>query len=172
MWLKVCGLLLLATASTWYGFCRAAQYAARTQQLRQAVSFLQALEMHITYAGTVLPQALTQAASTVSEPVAGVFRAVAAQVGGGRLPPDRALTLVLREKAGELAMAAPELEVLAHMSRCLGRSDRQDQVKHLRLAQGQLQALAQDAAAEQERSGRMWRYLGVCGGLALAVLLL
>lgn len=171
MWLKVCGLLLLAAVSTWYGFCRAAQYAARTQQLRQAISFLQALEMHITYAGTVLPQALTQAAATVSEPVAGVFRAAAARIGGG-LPPEQALAQVLRDQAAKLALAAPELAVLAHMSRCLGRSDRQDQVKHLRLAQGQLQALAQTAAAEQERSGRMWRYLGVCGGLAAVVLLI
>lgn len=173
MWLKLCGLLILGGTGTYYGFYRAARYIARTQQLRQLMSFLQALEMHIAYAGTILPQALAQAAATVHDPVAAVFRTVAYRVGeAGRLTPSQALTQTLREKSGDLALQAPELDVLAHLGECLGRSDRQDQVKHLRLAQQQLLVIAQEAAIEQERNVRLWRYLGACSGAAMVILLL
>ena len=54
----------------------------------------------------------------------------------------------------------------------MGTLGREDQVRQLELADTQLSHLTAEAAQASFRGEKMWRYLGVFGGLAIVILLL
>jgi stage III sporulation protein AB len=70
-----------------------------------------------------------------------------------------------------LAAHHAELGIMRELGFSLGASDRDDQIKHLRLATQQLASLAETAQSEQQKYESMWRSLGVLGGSLLVVLM-
>ncbi|MBC7105298.1 MAG: stage III sporulation protein AB, partial [Firmicutes bacterium] len=78
----------------------------------------------------------------------------------------------LAEWRGEGRLRADETAILDGLGTCLGRSDREDQVKHLRLAREQLELCLRRAEEEAARGVRLWSYLGLTAGPALVLLML
>jgi stage III sporulation protein AB len=83
---------------------------------------------------------------------------------------------VLRAAVGECwprtAMREPEREALIRLGDALGVSDREDQIRHLRLAAAMLRAEEAGARDEQARYGKMWRSLGFMAALLVVILML
>lgn len=172
MWLKIAGAILVMTAGTLFGFWMSNRYIERTRQLRQFNAFLQALEMQIAYRQTPLAEAFRRSALTVTGIVAELFARTGKNMEErSQQPLAAALTQARQEVGEELAFQTVELEVLDYMSECLGRSDCEDQVKQLHLMQHRLQEALADATARQTNNVKMWRSLGIYGGLAAVILL-
>lgn len=170
MLLKVAGFVALVASSSVAGNLVAASYRARVRQLGQLRVGLHLLESEVAYATEALPTALGRVAAGVASPVRRLFAAASDLLRSGQ---GLAAGDAWREAAcrvfPETALEAADLEVILALSGYLGVTDRDDQVRHLRLASERLAAREQEAAAEQRASERMWRYLGVLGGLALGI---
>lgn len=171
MWLKMLGSLLVIVASVSIGFKLAEQYAERPRQIRQLISCLSALKSHINYTAIPLPDALTQCTGGIAGPVAELFHNMASiLVNNGWLTPQAALKQALTE-SDKLALSQPEKEVLAVFSANLGGMNREEQHKSLDLAQEQLARIQYEAERLCEQNVKMYRYLGICGGLAVVIIL-
>ncbi|MCZ8520651.1 MULTISPECIES: stage III sporulation protein SpoIIIAB [Paenibacillus] len=170
--LKLLGAALVLLAGTLFGFHQASQLARRPKQIADLIRLLQRLESEILYGFTPLPEALRRTGGTCAAPVGTLFLEAAGELerSTGQSAAGiwhKAVTRSWRATS----MKASEREVLLQLGHTLGLTDREDQVKHLRLAVSQLQGESDTARDEQQRYERMWKSLGVLMG-ALAVILM
>lgn len=162
------GSLLVFLSCSILGFYRAHLLQRRVAWIRASIHGLQRLETEIAFAATPLQMALLRVARVSAED-GDFFAGWSAVDDESNVRSDwRRCIEHLRRSA---FLHATELEALRELGETLGSSDRDDQVKHLRLTMQQLSAAADQAAEDCRRFRSMWRSLGVLGG-ALVVLLL
>ncbi len=171
--LRLLGFVAVVVAGAVAGNLVAATYGARTRQLTQFRVGLHLLQSEVTYALGALPGALERVAFGVAPPVREVFGGTSRLLRSGEgLSAGEAWERVVRGAFPKTALEAADLEVVLALSGYLGVTDRDDQMRHLGLAVERLEVREEEARAEQQASERMWRYLGLLGGLAAAVVLL
>jgi len=170
--LKILGAGLAVAACAGIGFTMARDYTERPRQLRAIESALQMLETEIVYGATPLTEALDYIAAGCDPGVNVLFRQTAKELrqSGGCTAGEawhQALTALFRVSALKNA----DIAVLKRLGVSLGLSDRQDQEKHLKLAREQLRQEIRLAEELAGKNGRLCKYLGVLGGLALVLVL-
>jgi stage III sporulation protein AB len=170
--LKVIGAVLILFSGTMFGFYQAALLSRRPRQIRQFIQALQRLETEIVYGLTPLTIAFRKLADQLPHPAAGLFRRAGEALAAST---DRSAGDIWRQAAEEqwkyTALKSGEKQILLQLGHTLGRSDREDQVKHLRLAVSQLQAEEGAALEEQKRYESMWKSLGVLMGALVVILM-
>jgi len=172
MWLKLIGGVLVLLVSSWIGFQLAARCSGRPQQIRQIVSCLGSLKSYITYAYLPLHEALIQCTHGTYGPVADFFQRTATMLEqNSGLAPEQAFNTVLAEMQGQLMLKQPELEIISILGANLGIMNRQEQGNYLAMMIEQLEKFEGEAVRLRDLNTKMYRYLGICGGLALVILL-
>ena len=170
--MKLLGALLILIAGTLIGFQQAAKFADRPKQIRQLTHALQRLETEIGYGHTPLPEALERTAEASSEPVASLFREAANQIWRPEgMTFQQCWEQSIRLRWNETSMRAGEQGVLLRLGSTLGISDKEDQMKHLRLALLQLQAEEDAARDDQRRYEKMWKSLGALLAVLIIILM-
>lgn len=171
--LKLAGALLILFAATAVGFLQSAYYVKRPKQIRDMIQALQSLETEIIYGFTPLPHALEKIGQSIDPPAAGLFTTTADQLNSRR---GRSTKEIWEEGVWSIwpatSLGKNEQSTLLQLGEHLGLSDREDQMKHLRLAMEQLKAEEIRAQSEYTRYGKMWKSLGVLGGLLVVILLI
>ncbi len=172
MWLKLAGSILIVAAGAWTGFAVAGRYCERPRQIGQLIGCLTALQNYVNYASIPLPEALVNCGSQVDGPVRELFHHTARTLTAcGWQSPRQALAGALEAQASRLALGDPEREVLLQLGANLGCTDRSEQHKYLAMVLDQLGQLEQESRRARDQNAKMYRYLGICGGLAVVILL-
>lgn len=172
MWLKIAGGVLVLFVSSCVGFQLAARCSGRPQHIRQIISCLGSLKSYITYACLPLNEALIQCSHGIYGPVAEFFHQTATLLEqNGGLSPQQAINTVLDDMKGRLMLKQPELEILSILGANLGIMNREEQGNYLSMIIEQLETFASEAARLRDLNTKMYRYLGICGGLAIVILL-
>lgn len=175
MWFKVTGALLILTAAASWGNQQAARLRRRQKELDEFRLALRLLRAEIGYTSTPLPRALECVAERLRlSRVALFFSGVEQALRDTAHPADATAAwyeaiVCARER---LELTAQDWSVLRRAAAGLGGLGREDQVLQLEAAEQQLAAHAAEAAERCAGGEKMWRYLGVMGGLALVILLL
>ncbi len=173
MWLKLAGSILVLSTATYFGFKLSRRCSDRPQQLRQIIGCIVSLKSFINYISMPLPEALARSTAGTGGPVAALFTAVAGLLEENvRMKPQEAIEAVLRNMEGCLALDKPEQEILGIMGANLGALNREEQSNYLNMIQEQLEKLEQEAVRLRDLNVKMYRYLGVCGGLVIVILLI
>lgn len=171
--MKLTGALLIMFASTMLGFLQAAQYAKRPRQIRVLIQALQSLETEISYGLTPLPNALEKIGRNLEAPLSELFTGAALQLCSRSGMSTREIWEGrIQALWPATSLGADERAAMLRLGEHLGLSDREDQIKHIRLAMEQLKAEETKARNDQLRYEKMWRSLGVLGGLLVVILLI
>lgn len=172
MWLKIFGSILVVAAGTMIGFQMAARSSERPRQIRQIISCLASLKSYINYVAMPLPDALVRCVSGTEGPVADLFKNMADILQhDGWMTPQEAINQALFQAKNKLVLSTPETEILSLLGANLGFVNREEQEKYLDMVQEQLAKIEQDAIKMRDQNTKMYRYLGVCGSLAVIILL-
>ncbi|MFC4103838.1 stage III sporulation protein SpoIIIAB [Paenibacillus xanthanilyticus] len=169
---KMIGAVLILFAGTMIGFQQAARFAMRPRHIRQLIHALQRLETEIGYGYTPLPEAIERTAEHMQGAMRAMFQSV-----GDTLQSDKECSFrECWEQAAashwpRTAMKAPERASFIRLGSSLGISDRDDQIKHLRLAVQQLQAEEEAARDDQARYEKMSKSLGVLVAALVVILI-
>jgi stage III sporulation protein AB len=170
--LKLIGAALILFAGTLIGFQQAARFAARPRHIRALLHALQRLETEIGYGYTPLPEALERAGAHSPQPLAAMLKDAAELLGDeGGLSFRECWSRAIERHWAESAMRSPEKTALLRLGSSLGISDREDQVKHLRLAMQQLKAEEDAARDDQERYEKLCKSLGVLIAALIVILI-
>jgi stage III sporulation protein AB len=172
MWVKMLGSAMVIGAGAGLGFGLARRYSERPRQLGQLIGCLTALGSYVSYAALPLAEALARSAGGLKSPVGDFLRQVAANLAGRNcLSPREAVETALSAMNGELAWERPERETLLLLGANLGATGREEQQKYLAMVLEELRRIENDALRIRDQNVKMYRYLGVCGGLAITILL-
>lgn len=172
MWLKIAGSILVLFVTSGIGFRLAARCSGRPEQIRQLISSLGSLKSYITYANVPLREALMQCTHGIDGPIADFFHSIAIELEeNGMLSPEQAIHIVLGKMEGELMLQPTEIEILRILGANLGIMNRQEQGNYLAMIIEQLERVEGEAARLRDLNTNMYRYLGICSGVALVILL-
>lgn len=170
MWLRLVGAAATVTACSAFGFGVASDYRRRVRMLRDFLSCVQEMELQLQQSLLPLPQLTLQAAALGKGTVYSAMQALSDCLRQGTCPDVAGCMCLALEKA---AVADPCIRrFLTELGRTLGRFDLPGQLRGLQsLTESAGRALAR---MEQEQAGavRVYRTLGVFGGMALAVYLI
>ncbi len=169
--IRFIGACLIILASGAAGILMARSYMERPKNLRFIQTALQALETEIHYSRTSLPEACMRIAKHSKHPINTFFHVFGENLQSGdglsaKEAWDKALE-VLRD-AGFIR---DDVERISTLGNALGRSDAEDQVKHLVLLQKQLAELIARSEEEKDQNVLLWNCLGFCVGALVVILL-
>ena len=170
--LKMMGIVLVVLGASGTGFSMAWSVRHNTAVIQQLLQSLVQMRSEIAYRRTPLPELLRLLAAASRGEVAVVWNLVAD--GVCQRQEETVGKIVRSSLAGMRAPAftGPVRQILQVLGDGMGAYDTEGQVRAITLAETRLQELLQQSRAEQ--GGRMRSYctLGICGGLAIAILAL
>jgi stage III sporulation protein AB len=170
MWFKIIGSLLIIAVGTQLGFNAAARYTERPRQIRQLIACLASLKSYITYTAIPLPEAFVSCTGGTKGVIADFFlRTSEILTKRGWLSPREAMEEAMASQP-QLVLERTEIELLSALGANLGIVDRIEQEKYLNMIEEQLRQLEAEAAQVSAKNSKMYRYLGICGSLAIVIL--
>jgi stage III sporulation protein AB len=168
---KMTGALMMVAACSYTGYALSQRFVQRHRQLTVLQMGLEILSSEIAYMRTPLPQAFKKIALRLEEPVSGIFFAAGRKLEGGEHYPRDAWRETLQEKQQETALSSEDISVLGQLGVVLeGDADSDGQVRQVKLLAKEVERLVREAEAEKSKNVRVWRYLGLLGGLGFAIL--
>lgn len=172
MWLKIIGSVIVIITGTSLGFMLANRCSERPRQIRQIISCIGSLKTYISYVSLPLSEALRSCTNGTYGAINDLFQRMASILSdNGWMTPQEALKRAISE-TNRLALERPELEILSALGANLGSTSRDEQKTYLDMVQEQLTKIEQDALRLRDQNSKMYRYLGICGGLAIVIVLI
>lgn len=165
------GALLVAGAGMALGQLLAEGCRRRPRELRAWRGALQTLASEIGYAAAPLPQALGRAARAAPGACRPALEGAAEALGRHQSDPESAWRAAVGLAARNSPLSPDDVDALVALGGILGRTGREDQLRHLSLCMQRLEAAEADARERAGRDARLWAYLCALGALALAVAL-
>ncbi|MHB8927184.1 MAG: stage III sporulation protein SpoIIIAB [Bacillota bacterium] len=168
---KLAGGLLVITASTALGFLVASNFERRPGELAELITALGLLETEITYAATPLAEAFAGIAARAGRPAREILSEARRRLtsGEGGTAAEAWVRAVNAAWDGT-ALGPADRDTLLDFGASLGASDREDQVKHIRLAVERLRKAEAVARADAARLARVWKNLGFLGGVMVVII--
>lgn len=170
--LKFAGSALVIFSCTMIGFIMAGYYQHRPKALRNFQTALSMLETEINYSQSPLPEALDHV-SRRCDPVVSSFlkrvRQLLLSMEG--YTASEAWEISLNELKSQIPLNDSDYEILSFFGKYLGSSDKEDQIKNLKLAMSQLKQQEDIAIEEKNKNEKFWKYMGILIGLTLVLLL-
>lgn len=170
--IKIIGMASILISTTKVGFIYASFFNKRTQQLRQWQVALNILAAEITYGQTPLAIACKRISKQTAYPIANFFTIFAEEILLGKDNVAKLFAQSLQRTWKQTALSTEEYNVLLQLGESLGLHDPGSQEKQITLTREHLQAITETAIIEQQKNEKVFRTLGVLGGILLVVLLL
>lgn len=170
--LKLLGAVLIIASSSAGGFYVARSYRERPRQLRMLQQALQMLETEIIYGSVPLHLAMKH----IGERMPFILKKIFLSMSSNLLELDGASSYECWEKAieqhfGQTSLKLQDKEILLHFGQTLGISDKEDQMKHIRLTVQNLSVEEHLAREEQKLYEKISRHLGVLLGALIVILM-
>ncbi len=170
--LKTAGILLVILGASGAGFAMALSVRRQAALLRQLLSALEQMKGEIAYQRTPLPELMRLLSVGSSGAAAAFFGRVA---GDLHLRQEGSVYAIFKKELAAVPAAAFPAQVrlvLLNLGKGLGKYDLESQLCSINLASQRLQSLLDALQADQRARMRSYCTLGVCAGLAIAILAL
>ena len=168
MLIKIIGGALIITGSARWGFSRAEKLSLRVKSLMALKTAFNLLEGEIIFSSYYLKYTFERVSRLCS--CEDLFL-TAAELIGENGAADAWKTAVEKNK-NLLALKESDAEILQIFASGLGVSDREQQVKNIRHISSLLDSAIADARSEYDSMAKIYRSVGVLGGLFIFILLL
>lgn len=164
------GAIIVIVACGCCGFSMARNYGELEHCLRQLISAMELMHCQMEYRLTTLPELCRILPSACSGIVGKVFSDLGQEL-------ERQETMDISLCMEEALLINPKLPTqcarsLRRLSRTLGQADLQLQLQGITTEMERLKAVLQQVSAERPGRVKSYRALGLCGGIALAIVLL
>ena len=169
MELRWVGAALVVGSCSGVGFARAAAQRRETRVLKQLLQVLEIMSLELSYRVTPLPELCRIAEERAGREVREYFR-ILSEILRSQVAPDASqCARIALSKCPQLPAAASQ--VLTQLSLSLGQYDFDGQLQGLKKACGLCECELNRCLADGDCKVRTYRTVGICAGMALAVLL-
>jgi len=167
--MKAIGAALVVAGAALLGHLAASERERRVRELDGLLYGLNLLETEVVFGLTMLPIALERAAQGGSG--AGALFSTAARELRKGSGAAKAWVAGIRALERRSALKEGDMMPLLYLGGTIGLSSAQDQSRHLQLARRQIEARLEAERRRLPQVARLVRALGLCGGLAAALML-
>ena len=173
MVIKLLGGMLVIGSATVIGYIMASKYAKRPEELRTLQAALQMLESEIAFSMSTLPQAFDRISHSFEHAVGKLFSYTSSLIKERTgITAKEAWIKALNACTPILHLEKQDREILMAFGNALGRLDKDSQIKNIHLACTKLSLEEKKAEELKYKYVRMYKSLGVLGGILIVLLLL
>ena len=173
MMINILAATIIVTFSSILGSRLANRYSLRVLEIRLFQGALSELESEIIYFQSFLPDVFERLAQRDHGSLARFFYAMGEKLNGkSTYSVAQAWEASLFESKPFLNIDQEEYEIISHFGRYLGMSDKEGHRRSFEMIQQKLRNQERKADEARIRYEKMYRSLGLLGGLALALMLL
>lgn len=173
MLLKYMGAALIIAATYFYGNGISSSYRNRVSQLEELLLGLEMFHTEINYGLTPLPHAFMNIGAKLKKPVGTIFLDAAREMQESRgLSARECWQNAWEAGSAALAFSSREMKLLERLGLAWGKGDKSDQLRQTGLIRELLRQALHEAREELQKNDKMWRYLGLLGGVTLVIFLL
>lgn len=170
MWMKIIGTVLIEIGAAGYGFWLAAQYGMRLRVLEQLRQMIFLLKGQILYANAPLGEAFETVGRRTEGALAELFLNSAKRI---QLQQGESFAKIWREEVEKtFSIEKADRQMVVSLGEHLGFLDRQMQERTILLYLEQLDLKLEELRSHKQERCRLYRSLGVMGGLFVAILLI
>ncbi len=170
---QVAGAACVVVAASLWGEMKARGLIYRLRQLQQFHQGLRLLDTEISYTATPLPYAFSRIGDRIGGPVGGIFLQASRYMQEGSDKSAReAWVGAIDDNQNATYFTREDRKVMEALGVSLGLTDREGQLQQIQMVSGELEYALEEARRERSKHERMWRYLGVLGGVALVIFLI
>ena len=167
MWIKLLGSGMILSAAPLLGQLFAGRLAVREKSLQGFLNALSILESEISFSGERLSGAFFRIGEICRLPV---FSDTAGQIQEYGF--SKSWEHALKKHQRAMCLMDEDLELLMILSEQLGRSDRENQIRHLRQVSALLKTQCQNASEQKKMLSGLYRGMGILCGFFLVLMLL
>jgi stage III sporulation protein AB len=160
---RLLGVVMVATSGCAAGISAGIERKKRFRALSELISAIDVLENEICYRCSPVCDALAVAAEAST-----VLRTASHFAGNNPL----SLSAAFRDAAAQHRLSPEDSVVLAELGSAVGRYGAEEQKVFFEYAKARFQARLSPEEESAYRTAKLYRTLGICGGLAAAVILL
>ena len=169
--MKLAGVLFVVISAASVGFRFSYAVRQRCGLLGQLILALRLLKSELSAHGTPIPEAFAFLAAATKGSAADYFSMASKQMHQKKwMTPEKSLEIA-SDKLRELSADDPVRMVLHDMALSIGRFDLESQLTGIDCAVARLEEIRNLSEQEKTLRCRTYRALGLCAGLALAILL-
>jgi stage III sporulation protein AB len=172
MLIKIAGVLIIIISSSYIGFLIAGFYRDRPKQLRNLQAALHMLETEIIYFSTPLPDAMRKISRKCDARVSNVFKTVAEMLDKRQgYTAGECWEMAINSFYQNSSININDKEILISFAKYLGSTDKDNQLKNLKLTRELLHKQEEEAEEVRNRNEKIWRYIGVLTGVMIVLLI-
>ena len=173
MLLKIIGSAVVVATTSILGYALSINYKRRPAELRELQGLLQMLENEIGYLSNLLVDAFEKISRSSRSKTVIFFNAAAENLKScSSIGASNAWEKAVRDNIETTSLNKEDEEILVSFGKMLGISDVEGQIKNIRLLQSQLKLQEQKAEESRQKNERMYKSLGVLGGIAIVIMLI
>lgn len=173
MLFKLIGSIMILGGSAFIGHILSRNLHRRPQELRELQMMLQVFENEIRYLSSVLSDAFERVYSSSNSHVGMLFKHTVQLLGNSDgLNASEAWEQSVSSLINMTSLNREDRAVLLNFGKMLGNSDREGQLKNIRLTLEQLKLQEKKAEESRDRNGPMYKRLGVLAGAAIVIILI
>ena len=172
MFPTIAGALALIASCAALGFYLAAQEGFRVKDLQEFKKALMILSSEIEHMRAPLPIACANIAKRTKEPVSALFASFSSMLTNNKGETAYQLwAQALEEQKKRTYLATEDWDVIEGFGKTLGYLDKQMQQSAIAQAVDYINEKTTSLQSQSEKNRRMYRSLGIIGGLLLVVVL-
>lgn len=167
---KWLGAILIILSCSGYGFSIAARKRYEEKLLNQLTEILQFMESDLQYRLTPLPELCRMAAGETKGILQTVLINLYRELSWQKLPDAGSCMYAALQRSGELPVTVRRL--LVQLGHTLGRFDLPGQLQGIQSVRNRCHDSLRNIVEHRDERLRSYQTLGVCGGAALAIILI
>ena len=170
---KIFGAILIIFTAYWYGVLIGSKYKNRVKNLESLLIAMEMIHAEINYGLTPLPEVFRKIGQSISKPVGALFLRTSREMESCRGKSAlECWTDAVNAHKNELEFNEKQLEQLEKLGMVWGKGNKSGQLKQVVLIQSFVRHALESANHELEKNDKLWRYLGLLGGITLVIFLL
>lgn len=171
MLFKVLGSALILISSTLIGLLMAGKYKTRVKQLKQIQNHFQMIETEIFYTATPIIEVIEKISRQSKQPFSNIYGEIVKNL---KKKEGKSLGIIwenaFERQKSYTQFVKEDLEVIYFFGNLLGTSDRQSQIKNVKLVQNQLKKLEEYAEKNWIKNEKLFRNLGILSGISIIIM--
>ena len=169
--IRMIGAVLIGCSTAYMGVALSAGARQRLQAVTAFRDSLLRMQQKVTFYRLPLPALMRELSLETSDSLAPFYTLASDRLEKNRTRTAEAVLLRCVREQENLGLPEEGLQCCIRLIRCLGRMDSEHQAEALQRIIGELDELEGRLREDLRRQGRCYCALGVCGGLAVTILL-
>lgn len=171
--IRTFGFLLILLSTSLAGFVFGESFKKRGMQLKEMERALIQLQNEILYTHTALPEAFYKIGDKSKDPMKNIFEDIAKSLDFSQVESVYfAFNNALNKNKEDLNLEKEDISILLDLAKSLGESDIEGHKKIFAMTLNNIRENISIAEEKMKKNTKMYRYLGVCAGAMIIILLI